>query len=325
MNIFDIFIVQPIFNLLVAIYSFMPGGDFGVSLIIFTIIVRMLMWPLIKKQLHQVKAMRKIQPELKKLKAKFKGNKQAEGMAMLEMYKKHGISPFRTLGIALIQLPIFFGIYRVVQIFAQDRDEIGKYAYGFLENLAPIQKIINNPDTFNENLFGVIDLTQRAISENGISIVLILIAIGAAVLQYFMAKQTMPQTGDTKRLRDIMAVAAEGKEPDQADINAAVSRKMIKLLPFMMLFIMLSLPGAIALYYAVSNIVGFIQQSIILKQDEHELEEIADEVTEKTPGTGKKATAKARAKNAQEAKVAKVTDEPKITRITAKDTAKRGK
>ena len=65
MNIFDVLIVQPIFNLLVAIYSVMPGGDFGVSLVIFTIIVRFLMWPLLKKQLHQVKAMRSSSPSSK--------------------------------------------------------------------------------------------------------------------------------------------------------------------------------------------------------------------------------------------------------------------
>ena len=312
MNIFDVLIVQPIFNLLVAIYSVMPGGDFGVSLVIFTIIVRFLMWPLLKKQLHQVKAMRKLQPELKKLKVKYRGNKQAEGMAMLELYKKHGVSPFRSIGIALIQLPIFFGIYRVVQIFANDRDQIANYTYSFLENLAPIQKIIDNPETFNEKLFGIIDLTAHAFGENGIYLPLVLIAIAAAILQYFTAKQTMPHT-ETKRLRDIMATAAEGKDPDQSEINAAVSAKMIKLLPFLMLVIMLNLPGAIALYYLVSNIVGFIQQSIILKGDENELEQIASEPNPKKQH--KKATAKARAKAAPEAK---------ITRITAKDTKPKG-
>ena len=81
----------------------------------------------------------------------------------------------------------------------------------------------------------------------------------------------------------------------------------------MMLFIMLSLPGAIALYYFISNVVGFIQQSLILKKDEEELEQLADEPDKKS---GKKATAKARAKVATEAKVTNV------TRITAQDNRK---
>ena len=64
MNLFDLIVVQPIFNLLMALYSIVPGGDFGVAVIIFTILIRIIMWPLISKQLHQVKIMRKIQPEL---------------------------------------------------------------------------------------------------------------------------------------------------------------------------------------------------------------------------------------------------------------------
>ena len=63
MNLFDVIIVQPILNLLMAIYAIVPGGDFGISIVIFTIIIRFLLWPLVKKQLHQTKAMRKMQPE----------------------------------------------------------------------------------------------------------------------------------------------------------------------------------------------------------------------------------------------------------------------
>jgi len=63
-NIFELLIVQPIFNLLMGLYAVIPGGDFGIALIIFTIIVRFALWPLVVSQLHQVKAMRKLQPDL---------------------------------------------------------------------------------------------------------------------------------------------------------------------------------------------------------------------------------------------------------------------
>ena len=119
MSFFDTVIVQPIFNLLMALYSIIPGGDFGLAVIIFTILVRLAMWPLVVKQMHQVKAMRAMQPELKKIKQRAKGNRQMEGMMTLELYRKHNISPFRSLFIVLIQLPIFFGLYRVIQIFSQ--------------------------------------------------------------------------------------------------------------------------------------------------------------------------------------------------------------
>ena len=66
MSWFESLVVQPIFNILMALYSLLPGNDFGLALIIFAIVVRVAMWPLIKRQLHQTKLQRAIQPELKR-------------------------------------------------------------------------------------------------------------------------------------------------------------------------------------------------------------------------------------------------------------------
>ena len=313
MNIFDILIVQPIFNLLIGLYSIIPGGDFGVSLIIFTILVRFALFPLVKKQLHQTQAMKKMQPELKRIKAKTKGNKQMESMMMLELYKKHGVNPFRSIGILLIQLPIFIALYSVIRIITQHRDEISKYTYDFMQHIGPIHQLIQHPDQFNEKLLGFVDLTKTAFSGHSVDIVLIVLALIAAGTQYIMSKQTMPQAESKKRLRDVMAEAADGKNADQSEMNAIVMGKMTKVLPFFMFFIMISVPGALALYYAVSNLVAVVQQSYLLRKDEVEMEEIADE-PDLNPA--KKATAKAREKVAQTATV---------TKIKAKDTKKKGK
>ncbi|MDB5167008.1 MAG: 60 kDa inner rane insertion protein [Candidatus Saccharibacteria bacterium] len=312
MNIFDVLIVQPIFNLLVGLYSLIPGGDFGIALIIFTVLVRFALWPLVKRQLHQVTAMRKLQPELAKIKKNSGGNKQLESVQMMDLYKKNGVNPFRSIGILLIQLPIFIALYQVIQIFTLHRDQVGKYTYDFLENIGPIKQLIAHPENFHEKLFGFIDLTQHAIGTNGtINLFLVAIALIAAGMQYIMSKQTMPQNTGKKRLRDIMNEAADGKKADQAEMNAIVTGKMIKFLPFLMLFVMLNLPGALALYYAVSNIVAVLQQRYILKKDVDEMEEMVEEAPKVI---GKKATAKARAKAATEGNV---------IRITAKDSRPR--
>jgi YidC/Oxa1 family membrane protein insertase len=312
-NIFDILIVQPIFNLLIGLYSIIPGGDFGVSLILFTVLVRFAMYPLVKKQLHQTKAMRKLQPELAKIKKATKGNKQLEGMQMLELYKKHGVSPFRSIGILLVQFPIFIALYYVIQIFTLHRDQIAKFTYDFMEGIGPIKHLIERPNEFNEKLLGIVDLTKSAFVQGHIDIILIILAVVAAATQYFMSKQTMPQAESKKRLRDVMSEAADGKSADQSEMNAIVMGKMTKILPVFMFFVMISVPGALALYYSVSNLVAVAQQTYLLRQDEEELEEIADEPTKKP---GKKATAKAREKTAKEASV---------TRVVAKDTRKKGK
>lgn len=315
MNIFDILIVQPIFNLLLGLYSIIPGGDFGISLIIFTVLVRFAMYPLVKKQLHQTQAIKKIQPELARIKKQAKGNRQLESMQMLELYKKNGINPFRSIGLLLIQLPIFIALYSVIQVFTLHRDQIAKFSYDFMEGIGPIKQIIEHPEQFNEKLLGLVDLTKSAFTTNGVDIFLVILAIIAGVTQYIMSKQTMPQSENKKRLRDVMSEAAEGKQADQAEMNAIVMNKMMKVLPFFMFFIMITVPGALALYYAVSNIVAVAQQSYLLKKDAEEMDEVADEPVAK-PKSGKKATAKAREKAAKPAKVAKETT---VTRIKAKD------
>ena len=305
MNLFDVVIVQPILNFLMAIYAIVPGGDFGVSVVIFTIVLRFALWPLAKKQLHQAKAMRKMQPELKKIKEKYKNNSQAQGLAMMDLYKKHNISPFGSIGILLIQLPILIAIYRVVQIFALYREDLAKYTYGFMENIPVVKELITNPTHFNQNFLGFIDLTQHGISSDGVVIGLVILSLLAAVMQYLLSKQMSPSTDNGKRLRDVLAEAGQGKEADQAELNAIVMRKMTKVMPIFLFFVMVSLPGALALYMATGNIVAYFQNASILKKDEEEMEALSSETTKE----GKK-SAKERAKKATEAK---------ITKITAKD------
>ncbi len=327
MNIFELFIVQPIFNLLLAIYSYIPFADFGIAVILFTIIVRFALWPLVVKQLHQVRAMRKLQPELAKIKKAAKGNKQLEGMQMLELYRKHGVKPFRSILILLIQLPIFIALFQVIQIFTTHRDAIEKFTYGFMKNLEPVRELIANPDSFNNLFLGFIDITKTAINSPNVlsGLFLVLLAVAAALTQYLISKQTSPQSS-SKRLRDVLAEAGEGKQPDQAELNAVMASKMIKFLPFMMFFIMMSLPGAIGLYYVTSNVFAAIQQHFLLKRNKEEMDELADKQIKKD--SNKKATAKARAKQAREASVvpsSKKKTETKVTRITAKDTPRNKK
>lgn len=308
MNIFELLVTQPIFNLLVGLYSIIPGSDFGIALIIFTIFVRLLMWPLVKKQIHQVKVMRKIQPQIIKIKKANKGNRQAEALQTMELYKKNGVSPFRTIGVLLIQLPIFIALFQVIRIIATHREDVERFAYSFMEGLPAVKAIIENPDNFNQNFLGFINLTETAIGST-VNVYLILLALAAAVTQFIISRQTMPQTTPTKKFGEIMKEAAEGKQADQSEMNAIVMSKMIKFLPIMMFFIMINLPGALALYYTTSNLVAALQQKRLLDQDVEEIIETVEKDIKKQ-NTGKKATAKARAKTAQNAK---------ITRIVAKD------
>ena len=218
----------------------------------------------------------------------------------------HGVSPFRSIGILLIQLPIYIALYHAVQIFTIHRDQVAKFTYDFLESLAPIKSLIENPDNFNHTFLGIFDLTKHAIGSSGIDIALVIIAALAGITQYISSKQIMPQQESNKKFKDLMAEAAEGKQPDNSEMNAIVMRNMIKVMPIMMFLVMLNLPGALALYATVSAAVAALQQRHLLQQDEEELEELAEEAIEHD----KKYAAKTREKNAKEAH---------ITRIKASD------
>jgi len=320
-NIFELVVVQPIFNLLMGLYALVPGRDFGVAIIIFTVIVRFLLYPLTRSMLHQSKAMRKLQPELARIKKQSKGNRQAESMAMMELYKKHGVSPFRSIGILLIQLPIFIALFQVIQIFTTHRDQIEQFTYGFLRQFDPIKDLIANPDNFNEKLLGFVDLTKSAFSDGRVDIFLVILAVVAGVTQYIMSRQTMPKTENKRRIRDIMADAAEGKQADQGEMNAIVMQRMSKVLPIFMFFVMITVPGALALYYAVSNLVAVGQQAYLLRQDEEELEQIAE--TKPAAAKSAKPAKKSAVKSIKPAKSAASKGGATVTRIVAKDTGRK--
>lgn len=309
---FDFLIVNPIFNALMALYSLIPGGDFGVAIIIFTIFIRFLLYPLVKSQLHQAKAMRKLQPELKKIKAAANGNRQLEATQQMELYKRFGINPFRSILILIVQLPIFIGLYQVIQIVTLNRDQLGRHMYDFTANLEPVKKIIDNPENFNHSMLGFIDITKTTFGSHGVDITLLVLAVIAAVTQYIMTKQTAPTNTSPKKFRQIMAEATSGKQSDPSEMSGAMMGTMIKVMPVFMFFIMVSLPGALALYYTVSNLVAVAQQHYLLNKDSEELEDLGDEVTVTNPTKKQKGQKKA----------GKQPKEAHVIRIQAKDTRK---
>lgn len=278
-NIFTTLIVQPIFNLLVAIYALIPGHNFGLAIILFTIAIRLLLWPLIKKQLHQVKLMRKIQPELRKIKKDAKGDKRKEQMMMLELYKERGINPFAQIGVMLLQLPILLGLYIGLQRVLKDPHELISFAYPFLQDMSWIQQLASNIKLFDATLFGIVDLTKPALSSGNVYWPALVIVTASAIVQYFQSKQLTPSDKDARSLRVILRDAKEGKQADQAEVNAAMGRNMMFLLPALVFVFTIHLASALSLYWLVSGLVAYIQQTIILREDTSEMEAAVSSAT----------------------------------------------
>ncbi len=280
---FTTIIVRPIFNLLVLIYALLPGHNFGLAIIIFTVIIRLLMWPLVKKQLHQAKAMRELQPELKRIKAEAKGNRQKESMMLMELYKEREINPFASLGLVILQIPIFIGLYSGIRRIVVNPHEIVTFAYPALQHLSWMKTLGADIHRFDGSLFGIVDLTRTAvIKTGGIYWPAMIIVVASAIMQYYQSKQLLPNPEKGRGLRKILKEASAGKQADQSEVNAAVGRSTRYFLPFMIFLITVNIAAALSLYWLTSGIVAYIQQARVLGQDEKELKITVDKPTTRT-------------------------------------------
>jgi YidC/Oxa1 family membrane protein insertase len=273
---FTHFIVQPLFNFLVFIYAILPGHNFGLALIIFTILIRLLLWPVVKKQLHQARAMRKLQPELKRIKQATKGDRARESQMLMELYKERGINPFGTFPILIIQLIILIGLYSGLRRIINDPHSLLTFSYGWVHNLGWMQTLSHNIHQFDNTLLGAVDLGRAALGKGGVYWPAMIIVLGSAIAQYFQAKQLMPQEKDQRGLREILKSAGAGQQADQSEVNAAVGRSTRFFIPVMIFLFTVNIASALSLYWLVSGLVAFIQQSIVLNRDEAEMEVLAD-------------------------------------------------
>ena len=280
---FTTLIVQPIFNLLVLIYALIPGHNFGLAIILFTIVVRLLMWPLVKKQLHHARAMKALQPELKRIKAATKGDRQKEAMLQMELYKERQINPFSSFGIILGQIPIFIGLYSGLSRLVNDPQAVINFTYPFIRELGWMKELAADITKFDSSFFGLVDLTRAALNKDGgIYWPAMFIVIGSAATQYYQSMQLMPNTKEGRKLRHILRDAQEGKSADQAEVQAAVGRSTKFFIPALIFVFTVNIASALSLYWMVSGLVALIQQGKVLKQDETELEATADKAAKKT-------------------------------------------
>jgi YidC/Oxa1 family membrane protein insertase len=266
-SIFTTIIIKPIFNLLVLIYALLPGHNFGLAIIIFTILVRLLMWPLVKKQLNHAKAMRELAPEIKKIKQAAKGDRQKESQLTMELYKEREINPFASIGILLVQLPILIGLYSGLNRIIKNPHQIISFSYSWVHHLSWMQTLSHNIHRFDDSLLGFVNLGRKAIDQHGVYWPAMVIVGLAAIAQYYQSRQLMPQSQDSRSLRQILREAGQGRQADQSEVNAAVGRGTLLLVPGMVFIFGLNFAAALPLYWLATSTVAYIQQARILRED----------------------------------------------------------
>jgi len=244
--LFHSLVYQPIYNILIAVYNIIP--DFGIAIIIVTVLVKLVLIPLSKKQIESQKKMQELQPRIKEIQAKHKNDKEKQSRAMMELYKETKSNPFSGCLPMVVQLVFLIAIYRVLFNISQA---------GLIANAGDLYGFIHNPGQINKMFLGTVDLSS-AIDFAHITIsslphiLLVIAAAGAQFIQtkMLMAKQPVKVT-----------------KADEADFSQIMTKQMLFLGPLLTLFIGVKFPAGLALYWLVSTGFMVAQQRYMEKKE----------------------------------------------------------
>ncbi len=128
-NLFHLLLLDPLLKLLIFLYENVTFNDLGVAIILLTVIVRLVLYPLFYKSLKQQHVLKKIQPHIHAIQAKHKDDRAEQGKALMALYKEHGVNPLMSLGLIFVQLPILIALY---QVFITPPPDLGRSFLGLL-------------------------------------------------------------------------------------------------------------------------------------------------------------------------------------------------
>lgn len=232
-QLFTLVFYQPLYNGLIFLMDLIPWADAGIIVILFTFIVKLVLFPLSRSAVKTQVLMKKSEPEINAIKEKYKDDKQEQARKVMALYKEKKINPFSSIILVLIQLPIVIALYRI--FWASSLPSVSQeLLYSF----------VNVPASISMNFLGILDISQRSL----------ILAILAGVSAYFQARFSMPKLPPKKETPSF-----------KDDLARSMSLQAKYLLPFFIFFISYTVSGAVALYLITSNIFT-IGQEIVIKR-----------------------------------------------------------
>lgn len=232
--LYNVVLYQPIYNALIFFYNLIPGHDLGISIIAITILLKVILYPLSIKALKSQRALQDLEPKMKALREQYKDNKQEQAKAIMELYKQEKVSPFSSCLPLLVQFPFLIAMYQSMRAVVANK--------GF-EILYPF---VANPGTIKAMSLGFLDLSKPNI----------VLAILAGVVQFFQTKM-LPTKQPPKK-------AGEGAK-DEGQM-AAMNKQMQYMLPLFTIFIGISLPAGLTLYWFLTTLLTIGQQALIFRK-----------------------------------------------------------
>ncbi|MCK5591877.1 MAG: YidC/Oxa1 family membrane protein insertase [Candidatus Pacebacteria bacterium] len=236
---FNTYLYEPLYNTLVFLIGVLPGHSVGLAIIVLTIIVKLIILPLTHKSTKSQAKMKKIEPEAQKLREKHKNNKQVQAQQIMDLYKRHGVNPFSSCLLMLVQFPVIIALYWVFYkgLNGGVQEEI---LYSFIQY----------PESINMFFLGVFDLAGKSM----------ILALLAGITQFFQMKLAMPDIPKAKP-KD------SSKEPSfKEDLARNMSLQMRYMMPIIVFVIAWQISAAVALYWVVSNIFSVIHELIVKRE-----------------------------------------------------------
>lgn len=216
----------------------LPWIDAGVAIIILTILVKLVLFPLSKKAVTTQLKMKRVEPELTTIKEKYKDDRQEQARQTMALYKREGINPFMGILLLFIQLPVIFALYKV-----------------FLSSGLPsvntdlLYKFVAIPASINIEFLGYFSISGKSI----------ILALIAGITTYIQIRFSLPPAPKKN------PVAGPQKASFKEDLARSMNMQMRYIFPILAFFISWSISGAIALYWITSNIFTIGQELVIRK------------------------------------------------------------
>jgi YidC/Oxa1 family membrane protein insertase len=237
---YQTFFYQPILNLVIFLYNIVPGQDLGVAIILLTIIIKLVLYPLSRQSLKSQKSLQDLQPKIEEIKAKHKDDKEKMSRAMMDLYKTNKVNPFSSCLPLLIQLPFLIAVFRVFQ---------NGFDGGQLDLL---YSFIHKPEAINYISFGFLNLAEKNY----------VIAVLAGLAQFWQTKMMVTKQAPVK---------ASGAKDE--NMMAVMNKQMTYMMPIFTVFIAWSFPAGLGLYWLVTTILTGLQQLILFKKNKPQMME----------------------------------------------------
>ncbi len=225
-HLFNIILYQPLLNILVLFYKYCH--DFGIAILVLTILIKILLSPLTLKTLKAQKALQQLQPKLKEIQRKYKNDLEGQKRAMIELYQKEKINPFSGCFPMLLQLPILIALY---QLF---RKGLGPDQFSLLYNF------ILPPENISLTFLGIINLAQPSL----------FLAVLAGIVQFIQTRSSLAGQDNFQ------------KDPKSLKTSQLMQKQLSYFFPIFTVLILLRLPAAVALYWLTVSAISIIQQKL---------------------------------------------------------------